>query len=129
MIQQPPRSTLFPYTTLFRSQHLAKSIVLPPPMAKTTSGRKPLIWHSLLYTSIWVGFGGTCRIHVRCVFCFNSLSQLSRDKRLTADEFMSNNTFFPVSSCRLTSRNSVAVPQKTSPGMLILFIKSHHTLS
>src|SRR5690554_7356571 len=59
MIQQPPRSTLFPYTTLFRSQHLAKSIVLPPPMAKTTSGRKPLIWHSLLYTSIWVGFGGT----------------------------------------------------------------------
>src|SRR2546425_8773578 len=26
MIRRPPRSTLFPYTTLFRSQHRARSI-------------------------------------------------------------------------------------------------------
>src|SRR5438552_8075218 len=29
MIQPPPRSTLFPYTTLFRSQHVAEGDVLP----------------------------------------------------------------------------------------------------
>src|SRR5688572_32390125 len=31
MIRRPPRSTLFPYTTLFRSQHHAREeLVLPP---------------------------------------------------------------------------------------------------
>src|SRR5476651_2854589 len=29
MIRRPPRSTLFPYTTLFRSWHLATSMVSP----------------------------------------------------------------------------------------------------
>src|SRR2546428_9923462 len=29
MIRRPPRSTLFPYTTLFRSQHLAIRVVFP----------------------------------------------------------------------------------------------------
>src|SRR5260370_14000730 len=27
MIRRPPRSTLFPYTTLFRSQHLARPVM------------------------------------------------------------------------------------------------------
>src|SRR5690606_41993559 len=31
MPQRPPRSTLFPYTTLFRSEEVEKSHVLPPP--------------------------------------------------------------------------------------------------
>src|SRR3712207_8048216 len=30
MIRRPPRSTLFPYTTLFRSLHLITSISSPP---------------------------------------------------------------------------------------------------
>src|SRR3712207_8428356 len=29
MIRRPPRSTLFPYTTLFRSQHVHLLVVLP----------------------------------------------------------------------------------------------------
>src|SRR2546425_8334732 len=34
MIRRPPRSTLFPYTTLFRSQFPAKSLILAPLRAK-----------------------------------------------------------------------------------------------
>src|SRR5258708_23990445 len=30
MIRRPPRSTLFPYTTLFRSRHLALHVAEPP---------------------------------------------------------------------------------------------------
>src|SRR2546429_6860422 len=30
MIRRPPRSTLFPYTTLFRSAHLARALVAFP---------------------------------------------------------------------------------------------------
>src|SRR5258706_4755056 len=33
MIRRPPRSTLFPYTTLFRSRRLAKYLPLSPEMA------------------------------------------------------------------------------------------------
>src|SRR5258708_7995855 len=41
MIRRPPRSTLFPYTTLFRSKPLA----VPPRRAKPSSARsrKPLV--------------------------------------------------------------------------------------
>src|SRR5205823_9754613 len=40
MIQQPPRSTLFPYTTLFRST--------PPPPASTPISMTPLLTPSAL---------------------------------------------------------------------------------
>src|SRR2546422_4351181 len=30
MIRRPPRSTLFPYTTLFRSRRIVSSLELPP---------------------------------------------------------------------------------------------------
>src|SRR2546430_8972453 len=33
MIRRPPRSTLFPYTTLFRSRRLLRSILQPPATA------------------------------------------------------------------------------------------------
>src|SRR3712207_7053026 len=33
MIRQPPRSTLFPYTTLFRSNDMSSGPVSPPEMA------------------------------------------------------------------------------------------------
>src|SRR5438477_7973198 len=46
MIRRPPRSTLFPYTTLFRSERLAASVArrtaggdVPP---RVTRGRRPL---------------------------------------------------------------------------------------
>src|SRR2546430_9970353 len=29
MIRRPPRSTLFPYTTLFRSHHVGQAVVVP----------------------------------------------------------------------------------------------------
>src|SRR2546430_11771164 len=34
MIRRPPRSTLFPYTTLFRSRRLAEAIDLLPPKCR-----------------------------------------------------------------------------------------------
>src|SRR5256886_8641973 len=40
MIRRPPRSTLFPYTTLFRSQYLAKQGIIPG--IKVDLGAKPL---------------------------------------------------------------------------------------
>src|SRR5437762_8896364 len=38
MIRRPPKSTLFPYTTLFRSLEQAKLHALPPLRLKTLSG-------------------------------------------------------------------------------------------
>src|SRR2546429_4270880 len=35
MIRRPPRSTLFPYTTLFRSKHLDPGIVFKPQLDVT----------------------------------------------------------------------------------------------
>src|SRR5260221_9078389 len=56
MIRRPPRSTLFPYTTLFRSQNgcrdlvefqihaptLRRSLNRPPPFRSAGSGEKPI---------------------------------------------------------------------------------------
>src|SRR5256885_10202516 len=42
MIRRPPRSTLFPYTTLFRSQRLHFGIVIAP-QHKPFSGLPPLL--------------------------------------------------------------------------------------
>src|SRR5258708_29208753 len=44
MIRRPPRSTLFPYTTLFRSQAIGSWLVtVVPVMPSRTSCRKPPI--------------------------------------------------------------------------------------
>src|SRR5256885_7957336 len=40
MIRRPPRSTLFPYTTLFRSPRNARPR-LPPPAARAAPGPRP----------------------------------------------------------------------------------------
>src|SRR6266480_8063014 len=42
MIRRPPRSTLFPYTTLFRSHH-AQVRVRPGPVARVTGGDLPTL--------------------------------------------------------------------------------------
>src|SRR2546430_5503103 len=39
MIRRPPRSTLFPYTTLFRSHSAALAALLAPPAAAGPAGR------------------------------------------------------------------------------------------
>src|SRR5438034_6670373 len=39
MIRRPPRSTLFPYTTLFRSLHLREYFTTPPTMVVTARPR------------------------------------------------------------------------------------------
>src|SRR5437762_4914138 len=41
MIRPPPRSTLFPYTTLFRSQRLSRVHRLPPRRAARRAHRAP----------------------------------------------------------------------------------------
>src|SRR3712207_8952944 len=37
MIRRPPRSTLFPYTTLFRSHRSRPALILPGPSSSTSS--------------------------------------------------------------------------------------------
>src|SRR2546425_8848908 len=46
MIRRPPRSTLFPYTTLFRSCHTPASLI-PKYAVKASNG----FWHSFAFTS------------------------------------------------------------------------------
>src|SRR5258708_29715726 len=41
MIRRPPRSTLFPYTTLFRSRRFRPSCPAYPPRAKSRTGSHP----------------------------------------------------------------------------------------
>src|SRR3712207_6988926 len=41
MIRRPPRSTLFPYTTLFRSRQVAP----PPKLARPALQPAPPVWH------------------------------------------------------------------------------------
>src|SRR5256885_9871748 len=56
MIRRPPRSTLFPYTTLFRSQFLSSSTTPPGQAACNAVGRRcfnPAAMHnSYNYTSL-----------------------------------------------------------------------------
>src|SRR2546425_4526465 len=44
MIRRPPRSTLFPYTTLFRSQHAPARALAAARIAAATYGRDPTIY-------------------------------------------------------------------------------------
>src|SRR2546425_10211011 len=44
MIRRPPRSTLFPYTTLFRSQHAPARALAAARIAAATDGRDPTIY-------------------------------------------------------------------------------------
>src|SRR6266536_5334437 len=50
MIRRPPRSTLFPYTTLFRSL-TCKNASVPPPEPPNYAERRPVPWF---------GFSGWC---------------------------------------------------------------------
>src|SRR5258708_26922485 len=45
MIRRPPRSTLFPYTTLFRSRRPSECIRLRP-SSRSTAPRFPRVWPS-----------------------------------------------------------------------------------
>src|SRR3989442_6691518 len=56
MIRRPPRSTLFPYTTLFRSVLFASALwSLLPLVAKTSLGRGPIAYGALVGS---LGVGG-----------------------------------------------------------------------
>src|SRR3712207_8826731 len=72
MIRRPPRSTLFPYTTLFRSLHDAHALVVdddgellmaapfsavPTPFGVEAAGRR---WHA---NCAWDAFGGCAALH------------------------------------------------------------------
>src|SRR5438034_8130116 len=47
MIRRPPRSTLFPYTTLFRSHRLAERSPVPrPPWPRATRAPRACSWAS-----------------------------------------------------------------------------------
>src|SRR5256885_6700800 len=48
MIRRPPRSTLFPYTTLFRSSRLLTALNLLPSMATLAVVRRPISRHDEL---------------------------------------------------------------------------------
>src|SRR5258708_8128760 len=59
MIRRPPRSTLFPYTTLFRSSFGAQPQRDVSPFAKTRLGMKPLSYeHRILLLAVAAGLPG-----------------------------------------------------------------------
>src|SRR2546427_7263347 len=52
MIRRPPRSTLFPYTTLFRSRHASeRGAALRPDVFPADFGRRPTLRRSEEHTS------------------------------------------------------------------------------
>src|SRR2546427_7423106 len=59
MIRRPPRSTLFPYTTLFRSRRRSKSTPLPRrvgPLAPKASASSAVIFATPFVRIIQIGF-------------------------------------------------------------------------
>src|SRR5258708_24550624 len=60
MIRRPPRSTLFPYTTLFRSSFGAQPQRDVSPFAKTRLGMKPLSYeHRIQLLAVAAGLPGS----------------------------------------------------------------------
>src|SRR5262245_64324406 len=53
MLHPPPTSTLFPYTTLFRSIHAAAALVAEGADEADIAGRIDEIWHQLDFGSVW----------------------------------------------------------------------------
>src|SRR5688572_8734432 len=52
MLQRPPRSTLFPYTTLFRSEHVVPQILEALPHAVAGGLRLPIVYNTSSYDSL-----------------------------------------------------------------------------
>src|SRR2546422_10897086 len=78
MIRRPPRSTLFPYTTLFRSEVADLSLVTQPKILR------------VLQEGEFERLGGTrtMRVDVRIVAATNQdLAQMVRDRRFREDLF------------------------------------------
>src|SRR3712207_8799221 len=69
MIRRPPRSTLFPYTTLFRSMHdNPNSVELPNQMCQTTdllAVQPGLLWSHFLIKVILKAGGFSCYLGLR----------------------------------------------------------------
>src|SRR5256885_12270687 len=67
MIRRPPRSTLFPYTTLFRSQGLKLEMVIPVANAQPTACLS-FNYHQDHFASTWgVGLADGSLAHTGCV--------------------------------------------------------------
>src|SRR3712207_7070226 len=75
MIRRPPRSTLFPYTTLFRSRYL------PGPTAPSTpTGGLPVYVGDGTRATVARAAGQTCAF---AVFAIDSSGNVSRDRKST----------------------------------------------
>src|SRR5256885_5012233 len=58
MIRRPPRSTLFPYTTLFRSQHVRIDmmlVIVPPRLAWMCEAAADIIGLAASLVLLWYG--------------------------------------------------------------------------
>src|SRR3989449_6066668 len=55
MIRRPPRSTLFPYTTLFRSRSLAAAGAKPQRLLWASTGTKDPAYSDVLYVDSLIG--------------------------------------------------------------------------
>src|SRR3712207_9251645 len=85
MIRRPPRSTLFPYTTLFRS-----ALVLGPALAAFTRLLRPVIWFFNTTANVFVRlFGATPTDEVAASFDegeIRSMITQSRREGLRSEE-------------------------------------------
>src|SRR5260370_5362516 len=69
MIRRPPRSTLFPYTTLFRSSSAAAALEATASAWRCASDRKPAERTS--GAQIWIGRSPWARSRARCSRTFS----------------------------------------------------------
>src|SRR3712207_6962555 len=67
MIRRPPRSTLFPYTTLFRSQRQLGRLAVEPGVTgwAQVKGRASLPWHERIELDLWYIEHWSLRLDVR----------------------------------------------------------------
>src|SRR5256885_3132639 len=82
MIRRPPRSTLFPYTTLFRSQEVEDVLRLPMEDAKTSRNGRIAIGQTRAGDRKSTRLNSSHLVISYAVFCLKKKKQ-TRDKLLT----------------------------------------------
>src|SRR5204863_3746929 len=77
----PPRSTLFPYTTLFRSTISSRSAETAFPKVESLSARRAIIGSGLCFN--WDHWSAARS--VRLTFCFSTASSNARSEEHTSE--------------------------------------------
>src|SRR3989449_6617207 len=139
MIRRPPRSTLFPYTTLFRSHsehlnlHGAKLAYIPRSRRGAMSPRSKIIAAAILFSSggaaiKWCGFGAWQLAAFRATFAMLTILVLLPEARrgwtwrtVVVGFAYAATTLLYVQANKHTTAASAIFLQSTSPLFILLF--------